>query len=84
MPIDLLSQFEAVVPPVTPGKNDAQLRQMANRHVQTCETLQVSEDALPSARRDLGTWCIRRSYTRMPLGVYRPGLMICKSKSQGW
>ena len=53
VPIDLLSQFEVTVPPVTPGRNDAQLRQMTDRHRQTCETLQVTEDALLSARRDL-------------------------------
>ena len=53
MPIDLLLQFEAAVPPVTPGKSDAQLCHMTDRHRQACETLQATKDALLSARRDL-------------------------------
>ena len=53
VPIDLSLQFEAAVPPVTPGKSDAQLRQMTDRHRQACETLQATEDPLLSARRDL-------------------------------
>ena len=53
VPIDLLSQFEAAVPPVNPGKSDAQLRQMTDRHCRTCETLQATESAPLSARRDL-------------------------------
>ena len=53
VPMDLLSQFEAVVPPVTPRKSDAQLRRMTDRHRRTCETLQATEDALLSAHRDL-------------------------------
>ena len=53
VPIDLFSQFEAAVPPATPGRNDAQLRQMTDRHRQTCETMQATEDVLLSACRDL-------------------------------
>ena len=51
VPIHLLLQFEAAVALATPRRNDAQLRQMKDRHCQTCETLQATEDALLSARR---------------------------------
>ena len=53
VPIDLLSQFEVAVLPVAPGGNDAKLHQMTDRHRETCETLQATEDALHSARRDV-------------------------------
>ena len=38
---------------MTPGKNDAQLRQMTGRHRRLCETLQATEDMLLSAGWDL-------------------------------
>ena len=45
VPIDLLSQFEAAVPAVTPGDDVAQLCCLTEDHRQVCEKLHVSEDA---------------------------------------
>ena len=53
VPIDLLSQFEAVVQPGVVEKEDAQLRKLSEQHRRTCDTLQATEDALLSARQDL-------------------------------
>ena len=53
LPIDVLSQFEAAVP-VTPfGIDDVQWRRLKEDHRQLCEKLQVLEEALQSADRDL-------------------------------
>ena len=53
VPIDLSLQFEAVLQPVTPRRNDAQLCRMTDRHRLTCQKLQATEETLLSARQAL-------------------------------
>ena len=52
VPIDVLSQFEAVVQPGSVAQADAQLRKLSEQHRRRYDTVQATEDALLSARQN--------------------------------